>query len=111
MNFQHPAQAGEYTEDDELLFQRRYEEGYDLTTDERYNQWLKFNHPNSALTSHLTDKRYLYDKIIKRAKMTEEISAGSGLAPLDVLNQQDLRESKGKETGTSTACARVRNDK
>ena len=104
---QHPAQAGEYTEDEELLFQRRYEEGYDLTTDERYNQWLKFNHPNSALASQLTDKRYLYDKIIKRAKMTEEISAGSGLTPLDVLHQQDLRESKGKETGTSTACARV----
>ena len=104
---QHPAQAGEYTEDEELLFQRRYEEGYDLTTDERYNQWLKFNHPNSALTSQLTDKRYLYDKIIKRAKMTEEISAGSGLTPLDALHQQDLRESKGKETGTSTACARV----
>ena len=39
--------------------------------------------------------------------MTEEISAGSGLTPLDVLHQQDLRKSKGKKTGTSTACARV----
>ena len=29
----------------ELLFIRRFEEGYDLHTDPAYNRWLKKNHP------------------------------------------------------------------
>lgn len=34
-----------FTEAEEALFKRRYEEGYDLTRDTRYNQWLQCFHP------------------------------------------------------------------
>ena len=35
------------------LFEKRYTEGYDLTTDHRYNQWLQACHPDSTIVAHL----------------------------------------------------------
>lgn len=37
-----------FTEDECVQFQRRYDNGYDLVTDSRYNLWLKKYHPNAA---------------------------------------------------------------
>ena len=34
----------EFTEAEEILFQKRFEEGYNLTNDDRYNTWLKLQH-------------------------------------------------------------------
>ena len=34
-----------FSAEQEQLFMRRFEEGYDLSTDPVYNQWLKENHP------------------------------------------------------------------
>ena len=31
------------------LFERRYENGYDLRDDDRYNYWLAKSHPESAM--------------------------------------------------------------
>ena len=34
-----------FTIEEELLFQRRFENGYDTTTDKIYNEWVLLNHP------------------------------------------------------------------
>ena len=39
----------EFTEAEEILFQKRFEEGYDLTNDDRYNTWLKLQHTAGEL--------------------------------------------------------------
>ena len=36
-----------------MLFERRFEEGYDLTTDTRYNKWLEVTHPSTTFLAHL----------------------------------------------------------
>ena len=38
-----------FTEEEEKTFKTRYEEGYDLDTDTRYNLWLEINHPSSCV--------------------------------------------------------------
>jgi hypothetical protein len=44
----------EFTEDELSLFERRYENGYDLKGDSRYNLWLKLKTSvkNAANPSH-----------------------------------------------------------
>ena len=37
-----------FTDEEELRFQIRYENGYDLTIDKRYNRWLQMNHPGDS---------------------------------------------------------------
>lgn len=53
--FRHTKQAvsfpTEYTSEEQELFQTRYENGYDVTTDERYNCWLSQHHPDSQVKS------------------------------------------------------------
>lgn len=34
--------------EEQVLFERRYEEGYDITTDVRYNAWLNLYHPTGS---------------------------------------------------------------
>lgn len=36
-----------FSEEEELLFQRRFENGYDLKHDSRYNRWIEIYHPES----------------------------------------------------------------
>ncbi len=38
----------DFTEKELTLFERRYENQYDLTNDQRYNLWLATVHPDSA---------------------------------------------------------------
>ena len=38
-----------FTEEEETKFTRRYENGYDLVCDPRYNQWLSIHHPECVL--------------------------------------------------------------
>ena len=38
-----------FTKEEEALFQRRYENGYNLEHDNRYNEWVSLNHPNDHL--------------------------------------------------------------
>lgn len=39
---------GDFSEQEIALFTRRWENGYDLTIDERYNTWLSMNHPDKS---------------------------------------------------------------
>ena len=43
-----PTQVLTFSEEEEQKFQRRFENGYDLKTDARYNKWLKQTHPAEA---------------------------------------------------------------
>lgn len=38
----------QFSEEEERQFERRYEEGFDVTNDDHYNYWVKLNHPESA---------------------------------------------------------------
>ena len=42
------SQVPSFTAAETERFQVRFEEGYDLTHDERYNLWLRAHHPNSG---------------------------------------------------------------
>lgn len=47
MPFYSPARSrSQFSEEELECFQRRFEEGYDLTHDDRYNKWLSVKHPN-----------------------------------------------------------------
>ena len=39
----------EFTNEQKQLYQKRYDEGYNLTVDSEYLRWLKFHHPESSL--------------------------------------------------------------
>ena len=41
----------DFTESEDRLFKERFENGYDLTSDSRYNAWVELNHPQSAVLS------------------------------------------------------------
>ena len=41
--------APKFTVEQEQLFQKRYDEGYNLTIDPDYVCWLRFHHPESCL--------------------------------------------------------------
>ena len=57
-----------FSDDERVRFQRRYEEGYDLQCDEKYNEWVKMYHPSSSITppqtppsgSHISDSSQNY---------------------------------------------------
>jgi len=38
----------DFSEQEQILFERRFEEGFDITSDERYNTWLAQFHPDYA---------------------------------------------------------------
>ena len=40
-----------FSESERVKFESRYENGYDITTDERYNEWLAIYHPSEASVS------------------------------------------------------------
>ncbi len=42
-----PTKGPDFTEGEIKLFERRYENGYDLEGDDRYNYWLKCYHPEA----------------------------------------------------------------
>ena len=44
----------DFTEEELLRFQRRYEEGYDLTTDTKYNKWLEMHHSGSKDSAQIS---------------------------------------------------------
>ena len=46
-------QESPFTAAENALFEKRYTEGYDLTTDHRYNQWLQACHPDAAILAHI----------------------------------------------------------
>ena len=55
----------EFTEEEAEKFQRRFEEGYDLDSDEHYNSWKQFYHPteNDSSPSHIntSDNPHVHD--------------------------------------------------
>lgn len=42
-----------FSKAEEELFQKRYTEGYDLTGDIRYNEWLQVAHPDATIVARL----------------------------------------------------------
>ncbi len=45
-----------FTSAETALFERRYENQYDLTTDKQYNRWLSLNHPDNPLNPILSQQ-------------------------------------------------------
>ena len=57
---------GEFSEAELKRFSIRYENGYDIKSDERYNAWLRRYHPTEKSTKKGT---YVYMHIIVRNKL------------------------------------------
>ena len=50
---EHPLRTAPFDTEQEELFQRCFDEGYNLRTDPDYNRWLEINHPRvSPLSGH-----------------------------------------------------------
>ena len=54
--FESPAaiRSNTFTEEEITLFERRYENGYDVVGDSRYREWLCQSHPNTTLLMPFT---------------------------------------------------------
>ena len=48
----------EFTDEEGYKFSRRYEEGYDLKGDNRYNLWLSRYHPNDSTNGEKSTLNY-----------------------------------------------------
>ena len=76
------SKPAEFTDEQEQLYQKRYDEGYNLTVDSEYLRWLKFHHPESSL---------LCDGLSESNE--EELSLSeyfSDIAPLEPVEMQGL---------------------
>ena len=49
-----------FSEKELCLFQRRFENGYDIDSDDRYNRWLRMYHPEGYELSFLEDSMVLH---------------------------------------------------
>ena len=64
-------QTPSFTDEEICLYQRRYEEGYDLSIDSRYNCWLKMYHPsNHDVSTDDGGEQYTSPSPIKFRKRT-----------------------------------------
>ncbi len=52
-----------FTSAETALFERRYENQYDLTTDKQYNRWLSLNHPDNPLNPILSQQPHEDDSL------------------------------------------------
>ena len=50
------ADTPDFSEEEEVRFAIRYENGYDLKHDDQYNQWLTHHHPECTTESSLAYK-------------------------------------------------------
>jgi hypothetical protein len=54
--------APQFTLEGQELFKRRYENGYDLTNDQKYNQWLRCYHPGRDQSACVGESESTYTR-------------------------------------------------
>ena len=74
----------EFTDEQEQLYQKRYDEGYNLTVDSEYLQWLKLHHPESSLVSDSLSESIEEEEISLSAYFSD-------IAPLEAIEMQGLQ--------------------
>ena len=92
----------EFTEEEISLFERRYEEGYDLAHDAQYNMWLSRYHPESAmqplpLSSSTVSSFLNYPSPPTRAETFKPKSCGRVLTSAENLVIVKEKERKKEE--------------
>jgi len=93
-----------FTEEETSLFEKRFENGYDLTHDSRYNLWLSQYHPESTVQrlpySGSAVSTFLnYPSPPDRSK-TEPKSCGRVLTSaenLEIMNEKEREKERKKE--------------
>ena len=90
--------GGNFTAKELELFQRRYDNGYDLTNDDRYNQWLSL----SLSTEQYSDVEKMTDKIGSSATADKKRKAGSAMPAKKGARSNIIAKNPGKGADTKT---------
>ena len=72
-----------FTEEEERLFQHRYENGYNLKHDQHFNEWISLNYPHSKSVDSSED-------VSKSVDTSEEVS---------VVQKSQTKRQTQKKTG------------
>lgn len=78
-----------FSEEELVKFAQRYENGYDITTDDQYNAWLQILHPTEGKTS-------VPCKLYKHVQMCASMLAGRSLARENLSGESLTRKSRTK---------------
>ena len=109
----------DFTESEEKLFHERFESGYDLTSDSRYNAWLELNHLHAAVLSRRQMNRHepappLKQRMISRVPLTKAVSSAHAIipsAPCTTATAQLNQHKKMSRILTSEDCLRQLEEK
>ena len=77
--------SAQFTEEEVELYKHRYEERFDLTHDDHYNQWVKLNHP-------------VFESLHPRSLRTQLFAESNGLSPTSDSTTQDAPISLSNES-------------
>ena len=95
-----------FTDEQDALFEHRFEEGYDIYSDQQYVSWLRLHHPQSIAAHHvhLITTSYqpesLLDAFADITPLAPVLPMGSAISPFN-LSSPDLTDSSG-QTGLSS---------
>ena len=97
--------ARSFTNEEEKLFQRRFENGYDLLNDPRYISWLHIHHPEEAirlreLTLDSTDSHSGESaSSVERGKARERVEKSR--TKRELLEEQDMNRNHNSTVTSS----------
>ena len=71
----------DFTEEEVALFTKRYEEGYDLTHDKRYNYWVQLKNDEGAMKDCISSEPVIINDsaLPKSAIVSKDVSKESGV--------------------------------
>jgi hypothetical protein len=101
----HGTTCHQFTEEEIVLFQRRFEEGYDLKDDEKYNVWRNMYHPEHqpALQDNSLPCQTVLSKLITETEPKIKLPAKETKTTARILTSQEsykiLQEKEEKKQG------------
>ena len=98
----------DFTEEEVALFTKRYEEGYDLTHDKRYNYWLQLKNDEGAIKDCVSSEPVIINDsaLPKSAIVSKDVSKESGVDTTKKNNGSVARKEPA-QLKHSTALSKV----
>jgi len=95
-----------FTDKEKQCFQIRYENGYDLTTDKRYNRWLRINHPEES--HHILEHKLLtFSDSSDPGSLSEETQQVKPTEKESACNEQKPNGQNGQIQTTPTTISEL----
>ena len=98
----------DFTEEEVALFTKRYEEGYDLTHDKRYNYWVQLKNDEGAIKDCVSSEPVIINDsaLPKSAIISKDVSKESGVDTTKKNNGSVARKEPA-QLKHSTALSKV----